>query len=100
MIMNLKLNEEESQPPSNGASVVQKSDVSSMGAPGDYETMLQGMEAEARNHVRVEQQLKLHIESMQFKMEESEHKVHKMEEESKKLDEVHRVASIHRKHRD
>lgn len=30
--------------------------------PKDYETMLQKYEAEVRNHIKIEQQLKLHIE--------------------------------------
>ncbi len=38
----------------------------------DYEQMLQKLEAETRNHIRVEQQLKLHIESIQSKLDETE----------------------------
>ena len=36
----------------------------------DYEQMVQRLEAETRNHIRVEQQLKLHIESLQGKLDE------------------------------
>jgi len=36
----------------------------------DYEQMIQKLEEEARNHIRVEQQLKLHIENLQTKLDE------------------------------
>lgn len=32
--------------------------------PKDYEMMLQKYEAEVRNHIKIEQQLKLHIECL------------------------------------
>lgn len=38
----------------------------------DYEQMVQSLEEEARNHIRIEQQLKLHIDSLQEKIEERE----------------------------
>ena len=37
--------------------------------------MLQKLEGEVRNHIRVEQQLKLHIESVHQKIEELECRV-------------------------
>lgn len=37
-----------------------------------FEGMLQKLEAEVRNHIRIEQQLKLHLESSQAKLEEAE----------------------------
>lgn len=40
--------------------------------PKDYEMMLQKYEAEVRNHIKIEQQLKLHIECLQDKLEEAE----------------------------
>jgi chromosome segregation ATPase len=40
--------------------------------PSDYEKMLQKYEAEVRNHIKIEQQLKLHIECVQDKLEETE----------------------------
>ena len=70
--MSIKLeNEDQSKRYNKGDSVTQKSEVS-MEPPKDYESMLQKLEAEVRNHIRVEQQLKLHIETMQGKMEEYE----------------------------
>ncbi|CDW91583.1 UNKNOWN [Stylonychia lemnae] len=38
--------------------------------PTDYEKMIQKLEGDIRNHIRVEQQLKLHIESIQSQLEE------------------------------
>ena len=38
--------------------------------PKDYELIIQKLEAEVRSHIRVEQQLKLHIEGLQSKYEE------------------------------
>lgn len=40
------------------------------GQEGDYEQMLQRLEEEARDHIRIEQQLKLHIDSLQDKIED------------------------------
>jgi len=37
-----------------------------------YEQLLQKLEGEVRNHIRIEQQLKLHIESTQAKLEDAE----------------------------
>lgn len=40
--------------------------------PKEYELLLQQYEGEVRNHIKVEQQLKLHIEVMQDKMDDLE----------------------------
>jgi septal ring factor EnvC (AmiA/AmiB activator) len=40
--------------------------------PKDYELMLIKYEAEVRNHIKIEQQLKLHIECLQDKLEDAE----------------------------
>ena len=40
--------------------------------PKEYEQQLQQYEFEVRNHIKVEQQLKLHIEVLQDKIEEME----------------------------
>ncbi len=40
-----------------------------------YEEMIQRLEADVRNHIRVEQQLKIHIESLQYKVDEEKQKV-------------------------
>ena len=40
--------------------------------PEEYETQLQEYEAEVRNHIKVEQQLKLHIEVLQEKIDDLE----------------------------
>lgn len=41
-------------------------------APKEYEQQLQLYEAEVRNHIKVEQQLKLHIEVLQEKIDDLE----------------------------
>lgn len=38
----------------------------------EYEAMIQKYEGDVRNHIRIEQQLKLHIESIQNKLEDIE----------------------------
>ena len=38
----------------------------------EYEEMIQKLEGDVRNHIRIEQQLKLHIESIQNKLEDIE----------------------------
>ena len=42
------------------------------GPPKVYEELIQGLEAEIRKHIRIEQQLKLHIESVENRVEELE----------------------------
>ena len=48
-------------------------------SPEEYEKILQKLEAEVRNHISVQQQMKLYIESYQAKLEELE----PLEEEAK-----------------
>lgn len=38
----------------------------------EYEQLIQNLEAEIRNHIRIEQQLKIHIDDIQSKLEEME----------------------------
>jgi hypothetical protein len=72
ILMNLKM--EELQAKKNE----EEANSTNHDTPQDYEQMLQKLEAEVRNHIRVykfekvEQQLKLHIESTQTKLDESE----------------------------
>jgi hypothetical protein len=42
------------------------------GLPGQYEEQLMKYEAEVRNHIKIEQQLKLHIECIQDKSDDFE----------------------------
>lgn len=44
----------------------------------DYEEQIQKLEAETRMHIRVEQQLKLHVDSIQAKLEEYEKTISKL----------------------
>eukprot|EP00826_Nyctotherus_ovalis_P043199 TRINITY_DN4522_c0_g3_i1.p1 TRINITY_DN4522_c0_g3~~TRINITY_DN4522_c0_g3_i1.p1 ORF type:complete len:150 (+),score=49.85 TRINITY_DN4522_c0_g3_i1:263-712(+) len=57
----------------------------------DYEQMLQSLEEEARNHIRIEQQLKLHIDSLQEKLEEKEKVEEKLKAELKEKTELSNV---------
>eukprot|EP00826_Nyctotherus_ovalis_P015247 TRINITY_DN14319_c0_g1_i22.p2 TRINITY_DN14319_c0_g1~~TRINITY_DN14319_c0_g1_i22.p2 ORF type:complete len:148 (+),score=37.48 TRINITY_DN14319_c0_g1_i22:423-866(+) len=58
--MNLKPGENSTVPPKHHDE----------GQEEDYEQMLQRLEEEARDHIRIEQQLKLHIDSLQDKIED------------------------------
>ena len=49
-----------------------KSAISDYEPPKEYEKVIQKLEGDIRNHIRVEQQLKLHIETVHNKMEEYE----------------------------
>ena len=67
----------------------------------EYEPMLQKLEEETRDHIRVEQQLKLHIDNLQEKIEEIERtstelreKVNKKEEICQSLKESLKVAEL------
>jgi len=46
-------------------------DNSELNLPPKFEAMLQKLEAEVRNHIRIEQQLKVHCEEQQFRIEEN-----------------------------
>ena len=50
--------------------------------PKEYEKVIQKLEADVRNHIRVEQQLKLHIETVHNKMEELENKCNTLQNEN------------------
>ena len=43
-------------------------------APPEYEEMIQKLEADVRKHIRTQNQLKLHIESLQQKQDQSDRK--------------------------
>ena len=54
-------------------SVPTSSQVSSReGPPKIYEEIIQGLEADVRKHIRIEQQLKLHIETVEGRLDELE----------------------------
>ena len=74
--MNMKL--EESQDKINEIVKQRIKDLHNIGeydlskSPEEYEKIIQKLEAEVRNHISVQQQMKLYIESYQSKMEELE----------------------------
>lgn len=60
---------------------------SSLGGPSCpkvYEEIIQGLEADVRKHIRIEHQLKLHIESVEDRIEELERDAAKLEENENK----------------
>eukprot|EP00831_Metopus_contortus_P071992 TRINITY_DN65739_c0_g1_i1.p1 TRINITY_DN65739_c0_g1~~TRINITY_DN65739_c0_g1_i1.p1 ORF type:complete len:179 (+),score=56.22 TRINITY_DN65739_c0_g1_i1:115-651(+) len=76
ILMNMKEEEKEQH---SSRSVDTTRDI-----PKEYEQALQKLEEEARNHVRIEQQLKLHIESLQFKQDDMEKTLQKAQSLEKK----------------
>ena len=52
--------------------------------PRIYEEMIQQLEADIRKHIRIEHQLKLHIESVEDRVEELERDLEKLETTDKK----------------
>lgn len=55
--------------------------------PKVYEEMIQGLEADIRKHIRIEHQLKLHIESLEDRIEELERDLDKLEANEVKMKE-------------
>jgi hypothetical protein len=43
-----------------------------------YEDIIIGLEGDVRNHIRIEQQLKLHIETIDYKLDELENENEKL----------------------
>eukprot|EP00826_Nyctotherus_ovalis_P010603 TRINITY_DN12789_c0_g2_i1.p1 TRINITY_DN12789_c0_g2~~TRINITY_DN12789_c0_g2_i1.p1 ORF type:complete len:159 (+),score=46.00 TRINITY_DN12789_c0_g2_i1:264-740(+) len=72
-------NKEESLPIGNS----EKGTESNADILKEYEEMLQRFEEESRNHIGIEQQLKLHIEILQEKMEESNRSIDSLKAEFK-----------------
>ena len=70
--------------------------------PKDYEMMLQKYEAEVRNHIKIEQQLKLHIECLQDKLEEAEKERQRenREREARKADEESQAVRESKRYRE
>jgi len=46
--------------------------------PKVYEEIIQSLEADVRKHIRIEQQLKLHIESIEYRLDELENENEKI----------------------
>eukprot|EP00826_Nyctotherus_ovalis_P063333 TRINITY_DN927_c0_g1_i3.p1 TRINITY_DN927_c0_g1~~TRINITY_DN927_c0_g1_i3.p1 ORF type:complete len:153 (+),score=53.98 TRINITY_DN927_c0_g1_i3:259-717(+) len=54
----------------------------------EYEVIIQKLEAEIRSHVRVEQQLKLYVETLQFKLDEIQTQLQQYTDKNKELEET------------
>ena len=69
--MNMKNDDKKTTPPADDD--FQSAEESARGdLQTQYEQQLQKHEAEVRNHIKVEQQLKLHIECVQDKLDDTE----------------------------
>jgi len=70
---DLKNKEERAKERNNNKIVGESSQTSTTPPiPEDYEKMIQKLEADIRTHIRTEQQLKLHIESLNYQGDETE----------------------------
>lgn len=49
--------------------------------PKVYEELIQSLEGEVRKHIRIEQQLKLHIESIEYRLDELENENEKIQKD-------------------
>lgn len=61
------------------------SSVASSEPPQDYEEVIQKFEADIRKHIRIEQQMKLHSESLQQKIEDKEKEIDQIKTDMQKL---------------
>lgn len=82
IIMNLKA--EEVKESLNSQQVVGSTE----NPPIEYEQLLQNLEAEVRSHVRMEQQLKLNVEQLQFKQDDLESHNKELKKAIKELNDV------------
>ena len=55
------------------------------GPPKVYEEIIQALEADVRKHIRIEQQLKLHIESIEYRLDELENENEKLQKASEAI---------------
>eukprot|EP00347_Sterkiella_histriomuscorum_P009306 403341710 len=67
-----------------GSSSVRSALSNQEGPPKVYEELIQSLEADIRKHIRIEQQLKLHIESVENQIEEMETQARKYEKDLEK----------------
>lgn len=65
------------------------SSVLSAEPPQDYEELIQKYEADIRKHIRIEQQMKLHSESLQQKLEDKEKEITAIQKDITTLKEEH-----------
>lgn len=58
------------------------------GPPKEYEEIIQNLEGDVRKHIRIEQQLKLHIETVEGQLDQLELENERLAQECYKLDEA------------
>jgi hypothetical protein len=74
----LKLNKQQKLEDKNNLKESQSSSRFSTEPPQDYEEVIQKLEGDIRKHIRIEQQMKLHSESLQQKIEDKEKEIDKI----------------------
>lgn len=57
--------------------------------PQDYEEVIQKFEGDVRKHIRIEQQMKIHSDNLQQKLEDKEKEYTKLYEKNKRMKEDH-----------
>jgi hypothetical protein len=91
IMMNMKIEEQNDKKKSKHPidSLSGTSSTSSIpAAHEEYEKILRQLEAESRQHIQVEQQMKIHIECLQDKLDANSKKEEEVEKEQKKLKRV------------
>lgn len=74
----MKLNKQQKLEDKNNLKESQSSSRFSTEPPQDYEEVIQKLEGDIRKHIRIEQQMKLHSESLQQKIEDKEKEIDKI----------------------
>lgn len=83
----LKLKKEEKD--SKQQSKSQDSGRVSTEPPQDYEEVIQKFEGDIRKHIRIEQQMKIHSDNLQQKLEDKEKEYNKLNDKNKRMKEDH-----------
>ncbi len=83
----IKMKDEEKKEDKDNKS--QDSGRTSIEPPQDYEEVIQKFEGDVRKHIRIEQQMKIHSDNLQEKLEDKEKQFTKIEEKLKKIKEDH-----------
>lgn len=78
MKITSRLNKKEKLDVKNSLKESQSSSRFSTEPPQDYEEVIQKFEGDIRKHIRIEQQMKLHSESLQQKIEDKEKEIDKI----------------------
>lgn len=83
--MTIKNQEKQASKQNEATTLSQSSSRMSVEPPQDYEEVIQKFEADIRKHIRIEQQMKLHSESLQQKIEDKDKEINKIKAEFEKI---------------